>query len=193
MLGRETVCAQCPVWPYPGSTLAPTEALHVALISAPFSLLAIIGWFLAARPLIRHVRIAFSHARRAELMVSLPGDTYQRACQLGRAMLIIGLGLTVLQYVITRSSYESSDTSIRYMSNIYLCIPLIVDPLCQGALTLWRWLSARIRRMALPTRPHASAFLALALLLALFAINITGAVNALQECLRLRSDHLRGR
>ena len=181
MLGRETVCAQCPVWPYPGSTLAPTEALRVALISVPFSLLAIIGWFLAARPLIRHARIAFSHARRAELMVSLPGDTYQRACQLGRAMLIIGLGLTVLQYVITRSSYESSDTSIRYMSNIYLCIPLIVDPLCQGALTLWRWLSARIRRMALPTRPHASAFLALALLLALFAINITGAVNALQE------------
>lgn len=181
MLGRETVCVQCPIWPYPGSTLAPAEALRVALISAPFSLLAIGCWFLAAMPLMRRARAAFSRARRAGLTASLPEDTHQRARQWGRAMLVIGLGLTVLQYVITRSSYENSATSIRYISNIYLCIPLIVAPLCQGALPLWRWLNARVRRLALPTRPHASALLALALLLALFAINITGAVNTLQE------------
>jgi hypothetical protein len=181
MLGRSTVCAQCPVWPYPGSTLAPTGIVVVVLISVPFSLLAVSCWFLAARPLIRQARTAFSRARRAEPVVSLPEDTYQRARQLGRAMLVIGLGLTVLQYVITRTSYVNASTSIRYISNIYLCIPLIVDPLCKGALPLWRWLSARVRRLARPTRPHASAFLAIALLLALFAINITGAVNALQE------------
>jgi hypothetical protein len=181
MLGRETVCSQCPVWPYPGINLAPAEALRVALISVPFSLIAIGGWFLAARPLIRHARTAFSRARHVEPMVSLPEDTYQRARQLGRAMLIIGLGLTVLQYVITRSSYESSDTSIRYISNVYLCIPLIVDPLCQGVLPLWYWLSSRVRHLARPARPHANVLLALALLLTLFAINITGAVNALQE------------
>jgi hypothetical protein len=181
MLGRETVCAQCAFWPYPGSTLAPAEALRVSLISAPFSLLAIGGWFLAAWPLMRRARAAFSRARRAEPTTFLPEDTHQRARQWGRAMLVIGLGLTVLQYVITRTSYENSDTSIRYISNIYLCIPLIADPLCQGALLLWRWLSARVRRLALPTLPHASAILALALLLALFAINITGADNALQE------------
>jgi hypothetical protein len=181
MLGRATVCAQCPFWPYPGSTLAPAEALRVALISAPFSLLATGGWFLAAWPLMRSARAAFSRVRRVEPTASLIENTYQRARQWGRAMLVIGLGLTVLQYVITRSSYENSPTSIRYISNIYLCIPLIADPLCQGALPLWRWLNARVRRLALPTRPHASALLALALLLALFAINITGAVNALQE------------
>jgi hypothetical protein len=181
MLGRETVCAQCAFWPYPGSTLAPAEALRVSLISAPFSLLAIGGWFLAAWPLMRRARAAFSRARRAEPTAFLPEDTHQRARQWGRAMLVIGLGLTVLQYVITRTSYENSDTSIRYISNIYLCIPLIADPLCQGALPLWRRLSTRVRRLALPTLPHASAILTLALLLALFAINITGADNALQE------------
>jgi hypothetical protein len=181
MLGRGTVCAQCPAWPYPGSILAPADALRVALISAPFSLLAIGGWFLAARPLMRSARAAFSRARRGEPTTSLPEDTHQRARQWGRAMLVIGLGLTVLQYVITRSSYENSDVSTRYISNIYLCIPLIADPLCQGALPLWRWLSARVRQLALPTRPHASALLALALLLALYAINITGVVNVLQE------------
>jgi hypothetical protein len=181
MLGRGTVCAQCPAWPYPGSILAPADALRVALISAPFSLLAIGGWFLAARPLMRSARAAFSRARRGEPTTSLPEDTHQRARQWGRAMLVIGLGLTVLQYVITRSSYENSDVSTRYISNIYLCIPLIADPLCQGALPLWRWLSARVRQLALPTLPHASALLALALLLALYAINITGVVNVLQE------------
>jgi hypothetical protein len=173
MLGRETVCAQCPVWPYPGIILAPSEVLRVTLISAPFSLLVIGSWFLAARPLIRYTR-------RAKPMLSLPEDTDQRARYMGRLMLIIGLGLTVLQYVVSRASYENSIVSIRYISNIYLCIPLIVDPLCQGA-TLWSWLSARVRRIALSARPSMSAFLALALLVALFAINITGAVNALQE------------
>jgi hypothetical protein len=181
MLGRGTVCAQCPAWPYPGSTIAPFDALGVVLISVPFSLLAIVCWFLAARPLIRQARTAISRARRAEPVVSLPDDTNQRARQLGRAMLVIGLGLTILQYVITRTSYVNASTSIRYISNIYLCIPLIVDPLCKGVLSLWRWLRARVRRQARPTHPHASAFLAIALLLALFAINITGAVNVLQE------------
>ena len=181
MLGRETVCSQCPVWPYPGINLAPAEALHVVLISVPFSLIAIGGWFLAARPLIRNARTAFPRARHVEPMVSLPEETYQRARQLGRVMLIVGLGLTVLQYVVTRSSYESSNTSIRYISNIYLCIPLIVDPLCQRMLPLLRWLKAHIQSLARPIRPPVSAFLALVVLLALFAINITGAVNALQE------------
>jgi hypothetical protein len=180
MLGRETVCSQCPVWPYPGINLAPAEALRVVLISVPFTLLATGGWFLAARSLICQKCTASSRARLAEPMVSQPEDTYQRARQLGRAMLIIGLGLTLLQYVITRSSYVSSYTSIRYISNVYLYIPLIVEPLCQGALPLWHWLSARVRRLTRPIRIHTSAFLALALLLALFAINITGAVNALQ-------------
>jgi hypothetical protein len=181
MLGRGTACAQCPIWPYPSSTLAPTGIVLVVLISVPFSLLAVSCWFLAARPLVRQARTAFAHARRGEPVVSQPENTYQRARQWGRAMLVIGLGLTISQFVITRTSYVNAGTSIRYISNIYLCMPLIVDPLCKGALPLWRWLSARVRRLAQSTRPHASAFLALALLFALFAINITGAVNALQE------------
>jgi hypothetical protein len=181
MLGRGTVCAQCPAWPYPGSVLAPTGIVFVVLISVPFSLLAVSCWFLAARPLVRQARTVFAHARRGEPVVPQPENIYERARQLGRAMLVIGLGLTVLQYVITRTSYVNAGTSIRYISNIYLCMPLIVDPLCKGVLSLWCWLSARVRRLARPTRPHVSAFLALALLLALFAINITGAVNALQE------------
>ncbi len=174
MLGRETVCAQCPVWPYPGIVLAPSQALQVALISAPFSLLVIGGWFLAARTLI-------SFPRHAKPVLTLPDDTGQRARYLGRLMLIIGLGLTVLQFVITRSSYINANTSTRYISNIYLCIPLIVDPLCQLSLPLLRWIKTRFQRIALLPRPHASAFFALSLLFTLFAINIAGAVNALQE------------
>jgi hypothetical protein len=98
-------------------------------------------------------------------------------------MLVIGGGLTILLYLSTRSAYATSDTSIRYISSIYLCTPLIVEPLCRGAYRLWRWLSARWRsdgRLRL-ARPGAGAFLAAALLVALFAVNLGGAAQALRE------------
>jgi hypothetical protein len=58
---------------------------------------------------------------------------------------------------------------------------LIVDSLCQGVLPLWCWLSSRVRHMARPGPLRANVLLTIALLFTLFAINITGAVNALQE------------
>ena len=181
MLGRQTVCAGCPYWPYPGTTLAPAEALRVALISAPFSALPLLCWLLAAWSLARRACSALLRAWRGQGERSYFGNARGRAIACGRAMIVMGLGLTVLQYVLTRSSYETSDTSIRYISNIYLCMPLVVDPLCRAAQPSWRWLRARARRAPVPTRPRAAAFLATALLLVLFAIHLSGAVQALAE------------
>ena len=180
LFGRQTVCAQCPLWPYPGSSLAPADALRVALISAPFSLLVLICWVIAARPLVRNARYTAQQARHSGTAVAVQVSVRQRARAWGRAMLVIGLGLTILQYLISRSAYENSDTSIRYISNIYLCMPLIADPLCRGAQHLWHWFRARRRHLPMP-RPRVGAFVGVALLLVLFVIHSAGAVNALQQ------------
>jgi hypothetical protein len=181
LLGRETVCAACPLWPYPGSTPAPAAALRAALFSAPFSLLALACWLKAARSLMRGVRSGLRRARGAAGADHPPGCVRARVRAWGRAMLVVGLGLTVLQYLLTRSAYTNADTSIRYISNIYLGVPLVVAPLWQGARPLWRRVRARAWRPAGLTRPDLVACLAGVLLLALFAINLTGALDALQE------------
>jgi hypothetical protein len=180
MLGRETVCAHCPFWPYPGSNPAAGEVLRLALISAPFSLLAVACWFIAAKPLARDAWRGFRRIRQGA-MAPQPERTDERARMWGRGMLVIGCGLMIFVYASTRSAYEFSDTSIRYISGIYLCIPLIAEPLCRGAHPFWRWLRGRDGHLSAPARPRPRAWLAVGLLLALFAVNSIGAVNALQE------------
>jgi hypothetical protein len=180
MLGSETVCNHCALWPYPGTNLTFVQALPAALTGALFSLVALTCWSLAAGPLLRNARYMVHQAGRGPEARHIFGYARQRARAWGRAMLVIGGGLTILLYLSTRSSYEFSDTSIRYITSIYLCTPLIADPLCRGAHHLWHWLSAH-RHSAALARPRLGAFLGTALLLALFVVNVGGAVQAAQE------------
>ncbi|HLW00664.1 MAG TPA: hypothetical protein VKT82_18550 [Ktedonobacterales bacterium] len=180
MLGSETACAHCALWPYPGSNLTFAQALPAALTGALFSLLALICWGLAAVPLLRSASYTFRQARRGPEAQQLFGYARYRARTWGRAMLVIGGGLTILLYLSTRSSYETPDTSIRYISSIYLCAPLVIDPLCRGARRLWRWMQMHLHPFAI-VRPQFSAVLASGLLLAIFAVNIGGVAQAWQE------------
>ncbi len=180
MLGRQTICAQCALWPYPGSSLTLAQALPGALVGGIISLVALTCWFIAARPLVRNARYMLQSARRGPAAEPLLISARRRARAWGRAMLVIGGGLTILLYLSMRSAYQFSDTSIRYISSIYLCTPLIAEPLCRGAHHLCHWVGTRWRGYTL-ARPPMGAWLAAALLVALFAVNIGGAVHALQE------------
>jgi hypothetical protein len=184
MLGGQTVCAHCALWPYPGTNPTFAQALPWALTGIVLSLVALICWGLAAAPLLRNARYMLQHARRGPEALQIFGYPRYRARTWGRAMLVIGGGLTILLYLSTRSSYDTPDTSIRYITSIYLCTPLVADPLCRGAHRLWRWANAR---HSFPlARLGPGSFLATGLLLALFAINIGGAVHALQESTNTR-------
>jgi hypothetical protein len=180
MLGSETACGHCALWPYPGSHLTFAQALPAVLTGALFSLLALICWMLAAVPLMRSAWYTFRQARRRPEAEQLFGYARYRARTWGRAMLVIGSGLTILLYLSTRSSYETPDTSIRYISSIYLCAPLVIDPLCRGARRLWRWAQMRRHPFAI-AHPQFGAVLASGLLLAIFAVNIGGVAQAWQE------------
>lgn len=180
MLGSETACAHCALWPYPGSNLTLSQALPAALVGGLFSLVALACWFTAARPLAHNARYVFQNARRGPAAEPLFIYARYRARTWGRAMLVIGGGLTILLYLSTRASYATSDTSIRYITSIYLCLPLIVEPLCRGAHRLWHWLGARWKSHA-PARLPINAFMTTGLLLAVFALNASGAVYALQQ------------
>ncbi len=177
MFGRQTVCNECLFWPAPQTTPTLAQALLMTLIGASFSLLLLGCWLLAAVPLARDIW----RGLRQPLYNSSAQQPAAGVCDVrwwGRLMLVIGAGLTVLEYMATRSSYLFPNTSIRYLSGIYLCTPLIADPLCRGASTLWRWSSAK--RKAPVSSLGLPAFLETALLLALLVINLTGGVNAFQ-------------
>lgn len=181
MLGSRTLCPGCPIWPSPQSHPTVAQALPLVLIGAGFSLLVGSCWLIAALPLARDTWHGLQRLRSGAAAPQ-PSEAATSAVRWGGQMLlVIGGSLTVVEYVGTRSSYTFPDTSSRYLIGVYLCTPLIAAPLCQGAPLLWRWLSARARRLTAPARPQPWAFLATVLLLALLAVNITGAVNAFQE------------
>src|SRR5262249_5896726 len=99
----------------------------------------------------------------------------------GRVLLVVGGVLTVLQYTTARSSFAYADTASRYLVGVYLCTPLIAEPLCHGVQQLWR-------RSGGPVRVgHKRAGRRLAPLLAggaaamLLAASVIGVANALGE------------
>ena len=188
LLGSQTVCANCPLWPAPQTSVTPTAILHVVLVSSLFSLAALMFWLIAAFPLARDVWHAFTHARhhpsRSGAQDSAAGEVYLwgDARWWGRAMLVCGAALTVLEYAMSRSSYETPDTSMRYLVGLYLCTPLVADPLWRGNQHVWRWLTRRKQRFSpVSIRPRLSALLALGLLVAIVSLNIAGAAGALRE------------
>ncbi len=99
----------------------------------------------------------------------------------GRAMLVIGGGGALLQYVLARTSYDNVDTAPRYITDLYLCTPLIADALALGAHEVRRWLTAHRRHLTSIHLPSWRALLATAALLALVAVNALGAATALAE------------
>ncbi len=183
ILGSTTVCIHCPLWPAPQSTTPPAEAARAALISAPFSLIAIIFWLAAALPPGRDVWHALKHAQhqRAKPSAQEAGSTalssWKDARWWGRTMLLIASALTVLEYAASRSSYQFADTSTRYLVGLYVCAPVVAHPLWQGCQHLWHWFRNPSHGNA---RSRLLAILAAMLLLALFALNIVGGVRTWQ-------------
>ncbi len=188
LLGSQTICANCPLWPAPQTSASPAALLHVVLISVLFSLVAIALWLIAAFPLARDVWRALKdfrqHASRSSAQDKASGapSLWGDARWWGRAMLASGAALTVLEYAMSRSSYETPDTSMRYLVGLYLCTPLVADPLWRGSQQVWRWLASRKRRFS-STRigPRLPALLAVGLLIAIFSLNMAGAAGALRE------------
>jgi hypothetical protein len=188
LLGSQTVCANCPLWPAPQASASPAAILHIILISALFSLVALAFWLIAAFPLARDLWRAFKQYRQQPSCSSARDNTsgadfsWGDARWWGRAMLVSGAALTVLEYAMSRSSYETSDTSMRYLVGLYLCTPLVADPLWRGSQQVWRWLISRKQRLSLASiRPRLPALLAVGLLLAIFSLNMAGAAGALRE------------
>lgn len=189
LLGSTTICVQCPIWPAPASTITPAEVWRVVLFSAPFSLVAIILWLVAALPLTRDVWQAI---RRNQHPAALNGnfsptsfDTRKLspfdARWWGRAMLVSGGALTGLVYAASRSSYLVSDTSTRYLVGLYVCTPLVAAPLWQSSRRLWHWLSTTKPPVQGSLRPRLLIWLATTLLIGIFVLNSAGAVSLLRE------------
>ncbi len=178
LMGSQTVCTHCAFWPYP--VIQGTFAANVlaALVAAPFAALAVLGWLLAAQRLLGRMRQSL-HQRRPGVVPSLTGDLAPEIWW-GRAMPVIGGALTVLLYAGSRSSFAFSDTSVRYITSLYLCAPLVIAPLAGGIQQAWGWSVARLRQ-APAHLPGWRAFLASGIFLALIAIAILGAGEALAQ------------
>ncbi len=190
LFGSRTLCGpDCPLWPSPLSNPSPADALRVALIGAAFSALFIVCWWLAARPLLRDLRRAIAHLRAARALPANPALVAKpdSASFLddprwwGRALLVLAVGWTVLQYAATRSSYANVDTAPRYVVGAFLAAPLIAAPLVAGASHTWAWLRSSAARHQIAAAPPRRVILTTALLLALCVVQFAGAVNAFQE------------
>lgn len=203
LFGGQTLCVGCPVWPSPSTTPSLGQALPIILIGAAYSGLFLWSWWRAAAPLARATWAALFCRWRCHLpnipaftWIQVPASPLKTrympihedpcvreavAGQWGRAMLVIGCGGALLQYMLSRTSYVNVDTAPRYISDLYLCTPLIADQLACGAGQVWCWLRARRWRMAKTAGrwPGRRALLASTVLLALLTVNVVGAVATL--------------
>jgi hypothetical protein len=179
-LGSATICANCPVWPGPRSTGSVADVLREIVVSLPFSLVALGVWAAAALPLVRDVRRAPSPSGDP---VAYP--TYD-ARWWGRAMLVMGAAFTVLAYMASGTSYSIAGIE-RYLVGIYLCAPLLADPLYRGASVVWRWTAALARGERQAVRPRWRACLAAALLIVAAGLGLGGSVDAGRQAADTRS------
>ncbi len=173
-LGSGTICSGCAVWPAPAVTITAGQFAQELLFAAPFSLLAVALWLWTAWPLARAVwRLTPAIiARRGAGLPPLDTRWW------GRLMLTLGAALTLLQYVVSRTSYTFPASSARYLIGLYIATPLMVAPLVAA------WSALRRRWRAGGTGGWrdwrgVGAALLVALLVALLAINTAGAAHAL--------------
>ncbi len=181
-LGSGTVCPDCAVWPAPGVAITPGRLAQELLLAAPFSLLALGLWLWSAWPLARAIRF---HAPQITQFIARRGIDLPPLDPRwwGRLTLTLGGALTLLQYIVSRTSYTFPASSARYLIGLYVCAPLIAAPLVAACATLWR----RMRNDGTPSvgssrRGGGKVVVALgggALLLAILAINAGGAAHAL--------------
>lgn len=178
-LGSVTVCPGCAVWPAPGMTITPGRLAQEVVFAAPFSLLAVGLWLWSALPLARDARRVaprlLAQWRRTGDALLPPLD----ARWWGRLMLALGGALTLLQYVVSRTSYTFPASSARYLIGLSICAPVVVAPLVAASGALWRrWRSVR-GGAGMGRRRALGAALGSALLLVTLAINGAGAAHAL--------------
>jgi hypothetical protein len=191
LFGSRQVCPTCVVWPSPGVSATLGQVLQLALVALPYSLGAISCWALTAWPLIKDTRAAFRRRRKGIAQQVARPQTAEVASfdarWWGRAMLALGGGLTTLAYVAGNPSYNNPVTSTRYLVGLFLCVPLVAEPLWKGVWQCWRWLRGQKGHVAVPPRLRAAAMLAVIATLALLIINSAGALSAVQQSANGRS------
>ncbi|HEX2351104.1 MAG TPA: hypothetical protein VHI51_21920 [Ktedonobacterales bacterium] len=172
-LGSGTVCPDCAVWPQSGVSVTPGQLAQELALTLPFALVAIALWLWTALPLARAIRrcLPLIVAQRRSAAPALPP---LNARWWGRLMLALGGALTLLQYVVSRTSYTFPASSARYLIGLYICAPLMIAPLAPACAALWRRRGSRERRVAALAAP-----LGTALLLALFVLQGISAAHAL--------------
>lgn len=191
MFGSRTVCG-CPLWPSPLSHPTSGAALADALVGTVFTAFLAGCWLAAVLPLVRGVRAAWA-AHRAGAgtpFVAPPVDSSVDTCSAacfdarwwGRAMLVVAGGLTVAQYALSRASYVYVDTAPRYLVGVWVCMPLLADPLWRAVYRVWQWVRVCAAGRAQFSRAvPPGAFLLTILLAALVVVGMVGAGAAFGE------------
>ncbi len=175
-LGSTTFCQSCAIWPAPGASITPARLAQEFLLAAPFSVVAIGLWLWTALPLARAVRrtLAPAIAQRGS-RASLAALPAFDARWWGRLMLALGGALTLLQYIVSRTSYTFPASSARYLIGLYICAPLIAAPLVAASGAVWRmWRSGLGWRGLGWARPLGVALLGV---LALNALSVAHALS----------------
>jgi hypothetical protein len=202
LLGSRSACPGCPTWPSPSVAPSPIQALPVIAIGGAYSGLMLLGFWTVGRPLARE---ALPYLRRAaergSVVIGLTAPTPpvgqvgggsaelrvvplgrdERARRWGRALLVIGGGFALVVYLASRASYVNVDTAPRYITDLLLCVPLMVVPLVRAAGRLRRWCDAARRGSGRRRFPGRGALLGSAALLALLAVDGVGATHAILE------------
>ncbi|HZC04540.1 MAG TPA: hypothetical protein VE338_02785, partial [Ktedonobacterales bacterium] len=190
-LGSATICPDCAIWPQQGMTVTLGELARELAFAAPFSLLALGLWLWSALPLARDLQ-RFAPVAAASIFAQRYAQPGRAASVLpvpsalpaldprwwGRLMLTLGGALTLLQYLISRTSYTFPASSARYLIGLYICAPLVAAPLVAAARVAWRWAALRASAQASLTATF-GAPLGVALLLLILLINGAGAAHAL--------------
>lgn len=177
-VGSGTICPGCAQWPAPDLAISPGRLAQELAFAASCSVVVLVLWLWSALPLARDVRRAVPRLvtawRSEETLPALDARWW------GRLMLTLGGALTLLQYVVSRTSYTYPASSARYLIGLYICAPLVAAPLVAACATVWR--AARSGGSAAETT-HRGAWLGaplgVALLLLILTLNAAGAAHAL--------------
>lgn len=143
LLNETLLCPTCVEWPRPHTIVSHTQMLHEAIIAAPLSCFVIALWAVNAadllpKPVRKRLRVpsfgGWEHWRAA-----VEADP---ALWWGRALFVTAAALVFLEYVASRASYATPDTSARYLIGVYVCAPLVVAPLVRWSRIVWKRRSA---------------------------------------------------
>ncbi len=172
-LGSGTVCPGCAVWPQQGVTISAGQLAQDLALAAALPLLAVVLWLWTALPRARDRR----HVMSAHAATDVAPSGLLDPRWWGRLMLTLGGALTLLQYVVSRTSYTFPASSARYLIGLYICAPLVAAPLVAAARVVGRWAITRDAETSL-LRVLGAPF-GVVLLLLILLINGAGAAHAL--------------